>query len=79
MGLTFVDATVSEPTGHSRDLRLMVDRGASYSLIPKEIWMDLELEPLETLEFTLADDTHVDRQPLYTHARRPETDGPGPG
>lgn len=61
MGLTFVDATVTGPNGRSRSLELMVDSGASYSLLPQEVWHDLELEPQETLDFILADGTKIQR------------------
>jgi clan AA aspartic protease len=61
MGLTYVDARVTGPTGESRDLRLKVDSGASYFLIPEEIWKDLKLEPKEMLEFVLVDGTFIER------------------
>ena len=45
MGLTYVDATVTGPTGKSQKLELLVDSGASYSLLPEDVWRDLGLEP----------------------------------
>jgi clan AA aspartic protease len=61
MGLTFVDATVTGPNDKSRAVRLLVDSGASYSLLPDPVWRELELEPQETLEFILADGTTIER------------------
>jgi clan AA aspartic protease len=61
MGLTFVDATVTGPSGKSRSVKLLVDSGTSYSLLPDEVWRDLELQPQETLEFVLADGTTIER------------------
>lgn len=61
MGLTFVEATVTGPTGRSCKVELLVDSGASYSLLPEDVWRDLELQPQETLTFTLADGTKIER------------------
>lgn len=61
MGLTYVEATVTGPTGQSRSLELLVDSGASYSLLPEDVWRELELEPQETLKFILADGTRIER------------------
>ena len=62
MSLPYVDATVTGPTGKARSLDLLVDSGASYSLLPDHVWRDLELEPQETLKFILADGTKIERQ-----------------
>ncbi len=62
MGLTYVDATVTGPTDKSRELQLLVDSGASYSLLPEEVWQDLEIKPLEKLDFILADGTKIQRR-----------------
>jgi predicted aspartyl protease len=62
MGLTHVDATVTGPTGKSQKLELLVDSGASYSLLPAKVWKALKLKPMEKQTFTLADGTHVDRK-----------------
>jgi len=62
MGLTYVDATVTGPTGKSQSLELLVDSGAAYSLLPTKVWQALKLKPMETQTFTLTDGTHVDRQ-----------------
>jgi clan AA aspartic protease len=62
MGLTYVDATVTGPTGKSQSIELLVDSGAAYSLLPTKVWKALQLKPMETQTFTLADGTHVDRQ-----------------
>ena len=62
MGLTYVDATVTGPTGKSQVLELLVDSGTAYSLLPTKVWKALKLKPMETHTITLADGTHVDRQ-----------------
>ena len=59
MGLRYVEATVTGPTDQSRRLKLMVDSGAAYSLLPAKVWKALKLKPLETATFTLADGTDI--------------------
>jgi predicted aspartyl protease len=61
MGLTFVEAKVTGPTDQSRQLKLLVDGGAAYSLLPMKVWKALELKPMEKLTFTLADGTDIQR------------------
>jgi clan AA aspartic protease len=62
MGLTYVDATVTGPNGKSHSLDLLVDSGASYSLLPENVWRELELKPDETLDFILSDGTKIQRR-----------------
>ncbi len=62
MGLTYVDATVTGPTDKSRQIQLLVDSGASYSLLPEDVWKDLEIKPQEKLDFVLADGTKIERR-----------------
>ena len=62
MGLTSVEATVTGPTGQSRTVELLVDSGASYSLLPENVWRHLGLKPHETLRFILAVGTKIERQ-----------------
>jgi clan AA aspartic protease len=67
MGLTFVEATVTGPTGESRQLRLMVDSGAAYSLIPQDAWQAIGLKPKKSASFVLADGTAIERQVSECH------------
>jgi clan AA aspartic protease len=62
MGITFVDGTVSGPSGETESLRFLVDSGANYTLLPEATWKKLGLQPLRTMEFVLADGTIVERQ-----------------
>jgi len=61
MGLTFVEGTVTGPTGTSRSVDFLVDSGATYSLLPQDVWQNLGLKPTETYTFTLADGTKIER------------------
>lgn len=67
MGTTFIDAVLRGPTGREASVRFLVDSGATYSLVPFEIWRDLELEPNRTVTTVLADGTTVDRDVSECH------------
>ena len=62
MGLVYVDMNVSAPGQPARSVRFLIDSGAAYSLLPREVWKDLKLKPKRTLEFTLADGTTIERK-----------------
>ncbi len=44
MGLTFIDGIVSND-GKSKQVKFLVDSGASYSLLPAKVWKELKLKP----------------------------------
>ena len=50
MGITYVDAEATGPTGKRVPVRLMVDSGASYSLLPEDVWTAIELEPTREIQ-----------------------------
>jgi clan AA aspartic protease len=66
MGLTYVEGTVSNGK-ESRQVRFMVDSGASYTLLPLEVWQALGLKPKRKAVFTLADGTVVERSISECH------------
>ena len=61
MGITYIDGTVRGPAGQEETVRLLVDSGATYSLLPASIWQSLGLEATREQTFTLADGTTVQR------------------
>lgn len=63
MGLTYVHARLRRSDGRSpsRDVRLLVDSGAIYSVLPEEVWWALRLKSERHVEFTLADGTPINR------------------
>lgn len=67
MGLTYIEGTVTGPTGRQHQVSFLVDSGAVYSLLPDQIWQGLGLEPKRTLTFTLADGTKIERQVSECH------------
>jgi predicted aspartyl protease len=63
MGMTFVRGRVRRTDGGGRAvaLRLCVDSGALYSVLPRAVWRRLGLKPTRRAEFTLADGTVITR------------------
>lgn len=61
MALTYVDGAARGPNDRTRQVRFLVDSGATYTLLPHEIWTDIGLAPRRSVTFTLADGTVVER------------------
>jgi predicted aspartyl protease len=72
MGITYVDGTLRGPTGKEQPVRLLVDSGATYSLIPKRLWQEIELLPKRKMTFSLADGTLLERQVSECYLMLPE-------
>jgi clan AA aspartic protease len=60
MGLTFIDGKVSHNKA-SASLRLLVDSGATYTVLPEAVWKKLKLTPKREQSFILADGTVMKR------------------
>jgi len=43
------------------DVKFLVDSGATYSVLPKEVWQAVGLKPKRQMTFTLADGTRIER------------------
>ncbi len=67
MGLTFIDGEVTGPSGVRRCVKFLVDSGASYSLLPTDVWQALGLQPKRSVTFTLADGTTIARDVSECH------------
>ncbi len=64
MGLTDVRLTISNPADSSRacDLTFLVDSGAIYSVVPREILSGIGIVPDGVESFSLADFTQIHRE-----------------
>ena len=60
-GITYIEGTVSGPTGKRATLEFLVDSGAKYTLLPFKNWKAIGLKPVRRLTFVLADGTKVKR------------------
>ncbi|MBL7152442.1 MAG: aspartyl protease family protein [Phycisphaerae bacterium] len=61
MGITYVEGRVKGPSEKEEAVRLLVDSGATYSLLPEKVWQAIGLKPKRKVSFTLADGTTVER------------------
>ena len=77
MGLVSVECTVTGPLGQAT-LHLLVDSGASYTLLPDAAWRRIGLAPKRSVRFTLADGTLIERQVSECHITLPQGDGHTP-
>ncbi|GAB4325852.1 MAG: hypothetical protein Kow0010_08550 [Dehalococcoidia bacterium] len=78
MGISYVEATVSGPSGASETLEFLIDSGARYSVLPRGTWERLGLEPKRTVRFRLADGTVVERSVSECYFRMPQGEGTSP-
>jgi clan AA aspartic protease len=62
MGVTYIEGIARGPTGKEAPVRFLVDSGATYSLLPNEVWQAIELEPAREQTFALADGTMIQRR-----------------
>jgi predicted aspartyl protease len=64
MGLTVLNVEIANVAdrGNTRVLEFLVDSGAIYSVVPKEILEELRIEPITEQEFRLADGTKIKRK-----------------
>ena len=75
MGLTYVEGHVRGDEGQEETLRFLVDSGAFYSLLPRQTWQSLGLEPYREERFVLADGTAVSRNVSYCYMQLPQAEG----
>lgn len=61
MGIIYIDGQVKGQTGKQKNVRFLVDSGATYSLLPQDVWKTIGLKPKRKLSFTLADGTTIER------------------
>ncbi len=60
MGLVYVEGVV-KGKGREARVRFLVDSGATYTVLTRNVWEKLGLEPKGEMEFVLADGTVVRR------------------
>ena len=78
MGLVYIEGTVTGPSGKQTSVQFLVDSGASYTLLPYDVWRDIGLAPKRSVRFTLADGTVVERQVSECHIALAQNDAHTP-
>src|SRR5438552_17707360 len=72
MSITYIEGTVSGPTGKQTTTEFLVDSGAKYTLLPLKSWKAIGLKPERRLTFVLADGTKVKRDVSECHIKLPQ-------
>lgn len=72
MGLTYIEGTVTGANGKQVPVRLLVDSGATYTLLPHDVWREINLSPKRSVTFTLADGATAVRQVSECHLTLPQ-------
>lgn len=60
-GIPYIQRQVKGPKGKQAQVKFLVDSGATYSVLPKEVWQAVGLKPKRKMTFTLADGTRIER------------------
>ncbi len=77
MGITFINGEVVGPSG-KETVRFLIDSGATYSLLPQNVWNKIGLKAKRSMEFTLADGTAIKRNVSECYISLPQGDGHTP-
>jgi predicted aspartyl protease len=78
MGLVYVDMEVFRDGGPRKTVCFLVDSGASFSVLPRQVWRELGLAPKRTMRFTLADGAIIRRRLSDCRFRYQGVDVPSP-
>ncbi|MCS7113262.1 MAG: aspartyl protease family protein [Nitrososphaerota archaeon] len=77
MGITYVEGKVRGPLGE-RIVRFLVDSGATYTVLPEDVWRSIGLNPMREHEFILADGTVIKRKVSECYISLPQGEGHTP-
>jgi len=78
MGITYAEGKLTGPTGKQTTVRFLVDSGATYTLVPHDVWKALDLVEKRTVTFSLADGTPVERRVSECHIALAQGEGHTP-
>jgi clan AA aspartic protease len=77
VGVTFIEGEVRGPKG-KETVEFLIDSGATYSLLPLNVWKKIGLKPKRTMEFRLADGTPIKREVSECYIILPQGEGHTP-
>ena len=78
MGITYIEGKVKGLNGIEKDVKFLVDSGATYSLLPKSVWETIGLKPKRKVSFILADGTTIERSVAEAFVSLPQGDAHTP-
>ncbi len=76
--MTHVEGTIAGPGGQRATVLFLVDSGATYTLLPHDIWQSIGLAATRAMTFSLADGTTVERRVSECHISLPQGQGHTP-
>lgn len=77
MGLVHVEGIVRGPAGEEK-LSFLIDSGATYTVLPSNVWRKIGLKPIREHEFILADGTRIRRRVSECYIILPQGEGHTP-
>jgi aspartyl protease family protein len=78
MVVTCVEGTLTASSGKQATVEFLVDSGATYTLVPYDVWQEMGLAPKRKVTFTLADGSRIERAVSECHLALPEGEGHTP-
>jgi predicted aspartyl protease len=78
MGITYLDGTVIGPSGVQATVQFLVDSGATYTVLPLDVWQVIGLAPRRSIQLRLADGTTIERNVSECQIRLPQGEGHTP-
>jgi clan AA aspartic protease len=78
MGVTYLEGTVIGPTGEQATVEFLVDSGATYTLLPLQVWQQIGLAPRRSIRCRLADGTAIERNVSECQICLPQGEGHTP-
>ncbi len=77
MGITYIEGRVRGPKGE-KDVRFLIDGGATYSVLPEPVWKEIGLTPKREHTFVLADGRTIVRKVSECYLILPQGEGHTP-
>jgi len=78
MGVTYLEGIAIGPVGEQASVEFLVDGGATYTLLPHQVWQQIGLTPRRSMRFRLADGTAMERSLSECQIRLPQGEGHTP-
>jgi clan AA aspartic protease len=78
MDITYIEGVVMDSSDKEARVRFLVDSGATYTLLPHDVWRALGLSPKRSVTFTLADGTTIERKVSECYIKLPQGEGHTP-
>ncbi len=76
MGITFIKGKVSDVSKRkSKEVKFLIDSGATYTLLPYTVWKYLGLRPKRKIELLLTDGSKIKRKVSECYIELPQGEG----